>query len=59
MHFFGDMTYVKGKVAKKYVEDGEHLVLVNVWGENQDGVAHTKADFVVKLVSKSEFDKAI
>jgi len=27
------MTYVKGKVAKKYIdEDGDHVVLVNIWG---------------------------
>ncbi|MDR0874699.1 MAG: MaoC family dehydratase N-terminal domain-containing protein [Clostridiales Family XIII bacterium] len=59
MLFFGDMTFAKGTVKKKYVENGEHLVLLDVWGENQDGVVHTKADFVVKLVSKSAYDKEI
>lgn len=59
MVFFGDMTYVKGKVARKFIENGEHLVEVKVWGENQDGVVHTKSDFIVKLVSKTEYDRAL
>ena len=60
MVFFGDITYVKGKVGKKFVnEQGEHLVEVNVWGENQDGVTHTKGDFVVKLVCKAEYNRAL
>ena len=60
MVFFGDMTYVKGKVAKKYIdEDGDHVVLVNVWGENQDGVLHTKTDYVVKLVSREEYNRPL
>ena len=59
MLFFGDMTYVKGKVSKKYVEDGEHLVDVDVWGENQDGVLHTKSTFTIKLVCRAEFDRAL
>jgi hypothetical protein len=41
-------------VSRKFVEDGEHLVELSVWGENQDAVVHTKADVVVKLVSKAE-----
>lgn len=59
MVFFGDMTFVKGKVGRKFVENGEHLVELNVWGENQDGVTHTKADFIIKLVSKAEYDKPL
>jgi hypothetical protein len=50
MNFLGDMTWVKGKVARKFVWDNEHLVKVEVWGENQDGVVHTKATAVVKLI---------
>ena len=60
MVFFGDITYVKGKVGKKFVDEkGEHLVEVNVWGENQDGVTHTKADFIVKLPCKAEYNRAL
>jgi acyl dehydratase len=54
MNFLGDATWVKGRVARKYVEDGEHLVELQVWGENQDGVVHTKAGVTVKLISKAE-----
>jgi len=56
MLFFGDMTYVKGTVEKKYVdEDGDHVVAISVKGVNQDGVTHTAADFVVKLVSHEAY----
>ena len=55
MNFLGDMTLVKGKIARKLVENGEHLVDLEVWGENQDGVIHTKANFIVNLVSKAEY----
>ena len=48
------MTWVKGKIVRKYVEDKEHLVDVDVWGENQDGIVHTTSNFTVKLVSKEE-----
>jgi len=60
MVFFGDMTYVKGKVTRKFIdENGEHLVELSVWGENQDGVIHTKSTVIVKLVAKAEHDRAI
>jgi hypothetical protein len=54
MNFLGDMTWVKGKVARKYVQNHEHLVDLDVWGENQDGVVHTKSTAIVKLISKAE-----
>lgn len=53
IHILGDMTWVKGKVVKKYVENDEHLVDLKVWGENQDGVVHTTSDVTVKLISRS------
>lgn len=59
MLFFGDMTFIKGKVGRKYVENGEHLVELNVWGETQDGVVHTRSDFTIKLVTKAEFDRPL
>ena len=55
MNFFGDMTWVKGKVSRKYIENGEHLVELDVYGENQEGVIHTKQTVVVKLVAKAEY----
>ena len=60
MVFFGDMTYVKGEVSKKYVdENNDHVVEVHVWGENQDGVLHTKSDFIVKLPSRAEYNLSL
>jgi acyl dehydratase len=54
IHILGDMTWVKGKVARKYVENKEHLVDLDVWGENQDGITHITSKYTVKLVSKEE-----
>lgn len=59
MLFYGNMTFVKGNVVRKFVENGEHLVELKVWGETQDGVVHTTSNAVVKLVAKNEFDKPI
>jgi acyl dehydratase len=54
IHILGDMTWVKGKVVRKYVENKEHLVDLDVWGENQDGITHITSKYTVKLVSKEE-----
>ncbi|MFT4085124.1 MAG: MaoC family dehydratase N-terminal domain-containing protein [Nocardioides sp.] len=54
MNFLGDATVVKGQVARKYADDGDHLVDLDVRAENQDGVVHTKATVTVKLISKAE-----
>jgi acyl dehydratase len=34
---FGDVTYCKGTVSKKYVVDGAHAVDIEIWAENQRG----------------------
>ena len=34
MNFPGEPLVCKGKVIKKYVEDGEHCVECNIWAEN-------------------------
>ncbi|MDA8124977.1 MAG: MaoC family dehydratase N-terminal domain-containing protein [Deltaproteobacteria bacterium] len=55
MNFLGDMTWVKGKVTRKFVDkDNDHVAELEVWGENQDGVVHTKSTAIVKLVSRAE-----
>jgi acyl dehydratase len=55
MNFLGDMTWVKGKVVRKFVDkDNDHVAELDVWGENQDGVVHTKSTAIVKLNSKAE-----
>jgi acyl dehydratase len=42
----------KGKVTKKYVEKGEHLVECEVWGENPEGKVVTPGSAVVVLPSR-------
>ena len=37
MNFPGEPLVCKGKVIKKYVEDGEHCVECNIWAENVKG----------------------
>ncbi len=53
-NFVGDLTWIKGKVTKKYVEDGEPLVELSLRAENQDGEVHTKSVFVIRLISRSD-----
>lgn len=50
--FMGDMTYQKGKVARKYVENGEHLVDLNLWAETHEGMKYAFGSATVKLVAK-------
>jgi acyl dehydratase len=54
MNFLGDATWVKGHVSRKFIEDGERLVELDVRAENQDGVAHTTTKAIVKLISKAD-----
>jgi acyl dehydratase len=42
----------KGKVTRVYAEDGEHLVDLDVWVENEDGEVTTPAKAVVSLPSR-------
>ncbi len=53
VRLFGDMMYVKGKVVKKHVENGEHVVDLQLWAETQDGILITKGTATVRLVPKS------
>ncbi|MEE2881090.1 MAG: acyl dehydratase, partial [Chloroflexota bacterium] len=48
----GDTTWCKGKVVGKRVEDGEKLVDLEIWGENQRGEQTTKGTATIKLPSK-------
>lgn len=54
MNFLGDATWIRGKVTRKFVKNGDHLVELAVRGENQEGVVHTKSTFVVKLVARAD-----
>lgn len=54
MLFLGDLMVIKGKVTRKFVENKEHLIELDVWGENQDGVLCERTTAVVKLISRAE-----
>ena len=49
---FRDTYWCYGKVVKKYIENKEHLVDMDIWTENQQRMKHTIAKATVKLVSK-------
>ena len=42
----------KGKVTRKYQEDGKHLVALEVWVENEQGEVTTPGSAVVALPSR-------
>ncbi|MBI2832606.1 MAG: MaoC family dehydratase N-terminal domain-containing protein [Chloroflexi bacterium] len=49
----GDTTWCKGKVTKKYVENGEHLVDIEIRAENQRGEVTAPGWATVQLPSKA------
>lgn len=54
INILGDATWVKGKVVKKYSTNGEHLVDLELRGENQEGKVHTTGTAIVRLLSRTE-----
>jgi acyl dehydratase len=50
---FRDTYWAQGRVEKKYVEDGEHLVDLDLWTENQQDIKHSIAKATVRLVSRA------
>lgn len=48
----GETWWCKGKVTKKYVEDGEHYVNCNIWVENEKGEVTTPGSATVVLPSR-------
>ena len=53
MNFPGEALTCKGKVSKKYVEDGEHCVECSIWVENAKGEKTVSGMAVVILPAKS------
>jgi hypothetical protein len=49
---FRDTYWCHGKVAKKYIEKGEHLVDLDLWSENQQAIKHTFARATVRLKAR-------
>jgi len=50
----GDTTWLKGKVTQKSVKDGEHLVDVECWAENQRGEITMPGFAIVRLPSREK-----
>ena len=49
---YGDIQFIKGKVIKKYEQNGEHLVDLDVWAENQRAEITAPSKATVILPSK-------
>jgi acyl dehydratase len=54
INIMGDMNWLKGKVIRKYVDSGEHLVDLDIWAENQDKRVVTKGIATVRLIARSD-----
>jgi acyl dehydratase len=53
----GDITWLKGKVTRKLIQNGEHLVELDCWGENQRGEKNLEGIALVRLPSKDPADR--
>ncbi len=52
LDFVGDSLTCRGKVTGKRVENGEHLLILEVWTENGKGEANTQGSALVALPSR-------
>ncbi|MBI2906605.1 MAG: MaoC family dehydratase N-terminal domain-containing protein [Chloroflexi bacterium] len=52
-NILGDTTWCRGKVARKYVESGDHLVDCEIWAENQRGQVTSPGRATVALPSRA------
>ena len=50
----GDILFIKGKVTKKYIEDGKHLVAIEQEAHQQDGELSVLGTGIVELPSKGK-----
>jgi hypothetical protein len=53
---YGDIQFIKGKVTKKYEQNAEHLVNLDVWSENQRGEVTAPGHATVILPARGTFD---
>jgi len=53
MNFPGEALICKGKVGKKYVEDGEHYVVCDLWVENLKGEKTVSGKAIVILPARA------
>ena len=52
MNYPGEAVICKGKVTKKYVDDGEHYVECDIWAENAKGEKTVSCRAIVILPSR-------
>jgi acyl dehydratase len=52
LNHLGDVSWMKGKVTKKYTDNGEHLVDLEVYCENQVNLIHMDGSATVRLLSR-------
>jgi len=57
MNYPGEALTCKGKVTKKYVQDGQHYVECNLWAENSKAEKTVLGVAVVMLPSRADYDK--
>ena len=53
LNFKNDTLTTRGKVTRKYVENGEHLVELDVWVENQKGENTAPGRAIVRLPARA------
>lgn len=53
-NILGDTTWLKGKVTEKYIKDGEFIVEVECWAENQRGEITMPGKATVSLPSREK-----
>jgi acyl dehydratase len=53
MNLVGEDIFCYGKVTRKYVEDNNHYVRLEVWAENPQGERTTSGSAVVRLPSRA------
>jgi acyl dehydratase len=51
LNHLGDVSWMKGKVIRKYIENGEHLVDLEVYCQNQVDIIHMDGKATVMLLS--------
>jgi acyl dehydratase len=56
LNMVGDLSRCHAKVVAKRVEDGEHLVDIECWAENQNGIKNTTGTAAVRLPSREPND---
>ena len=52
MNYPGEVIAFKGKVTKKYVEEGQHFIECRLWAENPEGEKTASGTAVVILPSR-------